>query len=51
MKENSDASLQFCLIKSLFFSKNYERMNLADALIPQTYAKGDRIIKQGEYEN
>ncbi|XP_040155801.1 cAMP-dependent protein kinase type II regulatory subunit isoform X1 [Anopheles arabiensis] len=28
--------------------QNYERMNLADALIPQTYAKGDRIIKQGD---
>lgn len=25
-------------------------MNLADALIPQTYAKGDRIIKQGQWQ-
>ncbi|XP_055536403.1 cAMP-dependent protein kinase type II regulatory subunit isoform X1 [Wyeomyia smithii] len=28
--------------------QNYERMNLADALIPQTYSKGERIIKQGD---
>lgn len=28
--------------------QNYERMNLADALIPRSFAKGERIIKQGE---
>jgi len=28
--------------------QNYERMNLADALIPKTYSKGERIIKQGD---
>jgi cAMP-dependent protein kinase regulator len=26
----------------------YERMNLADALVPKTYTSGDRIIKQGD---
>ncbi|XP_066249756.1 cAMP-dependent protein kinase type II regulatory subunit [Euwallacea similis] len=26
----------------------YERMNLADALVPRTFAKGARIIKQGD---
>ncbi|EFA06381.2 cAMP-dependent protein kinase type II regulatory subunit isoform X1 [Tribolium castaneum] len=26
----------------------YERMNLADALVPKTYQSGDRIIKQGD---
>lgn len=30
------------------FSQNYERMNLADALGPKSFNKGDRIIKQGE---
>ncbi|XP_059615499.1 cAMP-dependent protein kinase type II regulatory subunit isoform X1 [Phlebotomus argentipes] len=28
--------------------QNYERMNLADALIPKSYGKGERIIKQGD---
>lgn len=28
--------------------QNYERMNLADALIPKTYAPGELIIKQGK---
>lgn len=28
--------------------QNYERLNLADALIPKTFAPGDRIIKQGK---
>lgn len=28
--------------------QSYERMNLADALIPKTFAKGERIIKQGD---
>lgn len=28
--------------------QNYERLNLADALIPKTFTAGDRIIKQGE---
>jgi cAMP-dependent protein kinase regulator len=28
--------------------QNYERMNLADALIPKVYGNGDQIIKQGE---
>lgn len=28
--------------------QSYERMNLADALIPKTFNKGDRIIKQGD---
>lgn len=32
-----------------FHLQNYERMNLADALIPKTFAKGERIIKQGKY--
>ncbi|PSN52314.1 cAMP-dependent protein kinase type II regulatory subunit [Blattella germanica] len=26
----------------------YERMNLADALVPRTYSDGERIIKQGD---
>lgn len=30
--------------------QNYERLNLADALIPKSFAAGDRIIKQGMYE-
>lgn len=28
--------------------ENYERMNLADALIPRTFADGERIILQGD---
>ncbi|XP_063703104.1 cAMP-dependent protein kinase type II regulatory subunit isoform X2 [Culicoides brevitarsis] len=28
--------------------QNYERMNLADALIPRSFSKGERIIKQGD---
>ncbi|XP_039450285.1 cAMP-dependent protein kinase type II regulatory subunit isoform X3 [Culex pipiens pallens] len=28
--------------------QNYERMNLADALIPRTFTQGERIIKQGD---
>jgi cAMP-dependent protein kinase regulator len=28
--------------------QNYERLNLADALIPKSYAAGDQIIKQGD---
>lgn len=28
--------------------QNYERMNLADALIPKLYPNGERIIKQGK---
>ncbi|XP_035715821.1 cAMP-dependent protein kinase type II regulatory subunit isoform X2 [Folsomia candida] len=28
--------------------ENYERMNLADALVPRTYTDGDTIIKQGD---
>lgn len=28
--------------------QNYERMNLADALISKTFAPGEQIIKQGE---
>lgn len=28
--------------------QNYERLNLADALIPKSFAAGDRIIKQGD---
>lgn len=28
--------------------ESYERMNLADALIPKTYEEGQRIIKQGD---
>lgn len=33
------------MLKSL---QAYERMNLADALIPRTYSAGDQIIKQGD---
>lgn len=29
--------------------KNYERMNLADALVSRSYDKGDRIIRQGKF--
>lgn len=29
--------------------QNYERLNLADALIPKSYAPGELIIKQGEF--
>lgn len=28
--------------------QTYERMNLADALVPRTFCKGERIIKQGD---
>lgn len=28
--------------------QSYERMNLADALVPKTYQPGDRIIKQND---
>ena len=28
--------------------QNYERMNLADALVPKTYGPGELIIKQGK---
>lgn len=28
--------------------QNYERMNLADALVSKTYENGERIIKQGK---
>ncbi|XP_031630414.1 cAMP-dependent protein kinase type II regulatory subunit isoform X1 [Contarinia nasturtii] len=28
--------------------QSYERMNLADALVPKSFSKGDRIIKQGD---
>lgn len=28
--------------------QTYERMNLADALVPKQYAAGERIIKQGD---
>lgn len=31
--------------------QNYERLNLADALVPKSFASGDRIIKQGEHDN
>jgi cAMP-dependent protein kinase regulator len=31
--------------------QNYERMNLADALVPKTYGNGEQIIKQGNYKN
>lgn len=30
--------------------QNYERLNLADALIPKTFASGELIIKQGEWQ-
>lgn len=30
------------------FAQNYERMNLADALIPRSFDKDSQIIKQGE---
>lgn len=33
-------------IQTILF-QNYERMNLADALVPKTYTKGERIIHQG----
>lgn len=32
----------FCIVQS------YERLNLADALVPKTYEDGDLIIKQGD---
>jgi hypothetical protein len=40
------------LIMALFFFfffvfQNYERMNLADALVPKSYSKGEKIITQG----
>lgn len=28
--------------------QKYERMNLADALVPKVYPPGERIIKQGD---
>lgn len=33
-----------------FSFQSYEKMNLADALQPKTYAKGERIIKQGKLD-
>jgi cAMP-dependent protein kinase regulator len=30
--------------------QNYERLNLADALIPKSFAAGEQIIKQGEFK-
>lgn len=32
----------YCVVQS------YERLNLADALVPKTYEDGDLIIKQGD---
>jgi hypothetical protein len=32
-----------------FVRQNYERLNLADALAPKTFRKGDKIITQGKY--
>lgn len=29
--------------------QSYERMNLADALIPKSFSNGEQIIKQGNY--
>lgn len=29
--------------------QNYERMNLADALVSKSYDNGERIIKQGKW--
>lgn len=43
MKAFNIAILFFCT----FPFQNYERMNLADALQPKSFSKGDRIIKQG----
>lgn len=40
-----------CLIDSVPMLKalqTYERMNLADALVPKNYSTGQRIIKQGD---
>ena len=34
------------MLKSL---EPFERMNLADALIPKTFSDGDKIIKQGDH--
>lgn len=31
--------------------QNYERMNLADALVPKSFAPGEQIIKQGNIHN
>lgn len=31
-----------------YYFQNYERMNLADALISKSFQKGERIIQQGE---
>lgn len=28
--------------------QNYERLNMADALVPKSFASGERIIRQGE---
>lgn len=28
--------------------QNYERLNLADALVPKSFGPGERIIKQGK---
>jgi len=32
----------------VYYLQNYERMNLADALVPRMYTEGERIIKQGD---
>ncbi|XP_055314018.1 cAMP-dependent protein kinase type II regulatory subunit [Sitodiplosis mosellana] len=45
-KEQVNQILSFFFHSSFEF--NYERMNLADALGPKSFSKGDRIIKQGD---
>ena len=32
----------------MVFLQDYERMNVADALIPKTYASGEVIVRQGD---
>ncbi|CAG2065266.1 unnamed protein product [Timema podura] len=38
---------EICKDREVWRKLSYERMNLADALVPRTYNDGDLIIKQG----
>lgn len=44
-------SLSPCCLLHHRTIQSYERMNLADALGPKSYTKGERIIKQGDLEH
>lgn len=43
---NFSRSLSLITLSAIF--QAYERMNLADALVPKHFADGEQIIKQGD---